>query len=177
MHLYSKGVKKTWPVPSRIALQTTTLDSPPILGRNRNSYYCSFMDDSNNDCNIIIDPLLKDYILIYKNIVLESNIEELTGEFKEIIKSKLNPPDAGGSDYKIKSTLDSITVFKGKSSIDMFKNNEVGVMQITRNFIYKDEKIGKVVGPSEAHVVIIFDTETKGYFEYDEGNKPKIPKQ
>jgi hypothetical protein len=72
--------------------------------------------------------------------------------------------------------LESIKVFKSKSNIDMFKDGKIGVLQIKRKYIYKDEKLTNVVGPSEANIVILFDTTTKRYYQYDADGKPEIPK-
>lgn len=157
-----------------LSVQSAVLDAPPILGGNQTSYYCSFKDKEMNDCYLIIDPTSKDYILIYENSVVDSEKSKITDKYKDLFDSILNPTDLPELEYKTKSTLENVKILKAKSNIDMFKDGSVGVMQITKKFIYNDENIGKVVGPSEASVVVLFDTTTKQYYQYDVGSKPRF---
>lgn len=157
-----------------LSVQSSIFDAPPIIGGKQANYYCSFKDKANNDCYLIADSQLKDYILIYENSVVDSDKEIITSKYKDLFDSILNPSNLPEFEYETKSTLDSVKILKAKSNIGLFKDGNIGVMQITKHFIYKDEKLGKAVGPSKASIVILFDTTTKKYYQYDVGSKPKI---
>ena len=64
---------------------------PPILGGKFN-YYVLFVDKSDNDCFLIINPNFEKYILIYNNLYIEHNSKKLQDKFKDLIQTKLNPP-------------------------------------------------------------------------------------
>ena len=139
---------------------------PPILGGKFN-YYVSFVDKSDNDCFLIINPNLDKYILIYNNLYIEHNSKKLQDKFKDLIQTKLNPSNSS-SEYMIKSSLIDLNIKKVKSNLDLFKNGEVGQMFIKDEYIYINSKIGKALGPSQVKNTILFDTETKHYYEFDE---------
>ncbi|AEY67505.1 hypothetical protein [Clostridium sp. BNL1100] len=138
---------------------------PPILGGKFN-YYVSFVDKSDNDCFLIINPNFEKYILIYNNLYIEHNSKKLQDKFKDLIQTKLNPPNLS-SEYLIKSELIDLNIKKVKSNLDLFKNGEVGEMHIQEDYIYNDKKKGKALGPSLVKNTILFDTETKHYYEFD----------
>lgn len=157
-----------------LSVQSSVFDVPPIIGGRQANYYCSFKDNANNDCYLIADSLVRDYILIYKNSAVESDKEIITSKYKDLFESILNPSNLPETDYITTSALESTKILKAKSNIGMFKDGNIGVMQITKHFIYRDEKLGKAIGPSEVSIVVLFDTTTKRYYQYDVGNKPKI---
>ncbi|EGD49313.1 hypothetical protein Cpap_3745 [Ruminiclostridium papyrosolvens DSM 2782] len=139
---------------------------PPILGGKFN-YYVSFVDKSNNDCFLIINPSLDKYILVYNNLYIEHNSKKLQDKYRDFIQSKLDPPNFS-SEYMIKSSLVDLNVKKGKSNLDLFKKGEVGEMLIQDEYIYMDREKGKMLGPTQVKNTILFDTETKSYYEFDE---------
>ncbi len=143
---------------------------PPILGGNSN-YYVSFIDKSDNDCFLIVDLNFDKYILIYNNLLIEQNSQELQDRFKDLIQSQLNTEDTS-PEYAIKSDLTDLNIKKVKSNLDTFKNGEVGEMHIQKDFIYKDKGKGDAVGPSQVKTIVLIDTDTKQYFTFDENNKP-----
>jgi hypothetical protein len=144
---------------------------PPILGGKFN-YYVSFVDKSDNDCFLIINPDLNKYILVYNNLYIEENSMKLQDKFKNLIQTKLNPPNYS-PEYIIKSELIDFNIKKVKSNLDLFRNGEVGEMRIQEDYIYMDEQKGKALGPSQVVNVILFDTETKHYYEFDEKTNQK----
>ncbi len=139
---------------------------PPILGGKFN-YYVSYVDKSDNDCFLIMDPNLEKYILVYNNLYIEHDSKKLQDKFKDLIHTKLNPPNLS-SEYLIKSELIDLNIKKVKSNLDLFKNGEVGEMHIQEDYIYKDKEKGNALGPSQVKNTILFDTETKHYYEFDE---------
>ena len=139
---------------------------PPILGGKFN-YYVSFVDKSDNDCFLIINPNLDKYILIYNNLYIKHNSKKLQDKYKDFMHDRLNPPNFS-SEYMIKSSLIDLNIKKVKSNLDLFKNGEVGQMFIKYEYIYINSKIGKALGPSQVKNIILFDTETKHYYEFDE---------
>lgn len=153
------------------AIKSVNKTVPPILGGKFN-YYVSFIDKSDNDCFIIVDLDFKKYIMIYDNLCIEQNSKNLQDRFKDLIGTQLNPQNSS-SEYSIKSNLTDLKIKKTKSNLETFKNSEIGEMYIQKNYIYKDKKKGEAVGPTQVKTVVLFDTETKQCFEFDENNKPK----
>lgn len=139
---------------------------PPILGGKFN-YYVSFVDKSDNDCFLIMNPNLDKYILVYNNSYIEHNSKKLQDRFKDLVQTQLNPPNLS-SEYFIKSELIDLNIKKVKSNLDLFKNGEVGEMLIKDEYIYMDREKGKILGPSQVKNTILFYTETKHYYEFDE---------
>ncbi|EPR14432.1 hypothetical protein [Ruminiclostridium papyrosolvens] len=139
---------------------------PPILG-GKFTYHVSFVDKSDNDCFLIINPDLNKYILIYNSLYIEHNSKELQDRFKDFIHDRLNPPNFS-SEYIIKSDIIDLNIKKGKSNLDLFKNGKVGVLEIQDDYIFMDKEKGKALGPSQVKNTILFDTDTKHYFEFDE---------
>ena len=148
--------------------------SAPILGGSSN-YYISFIDKNKNSCYIIADANLKKYILFNYDSPIQSDKNTLNSTYKNLIDRELDP-DNPDPEYKIKSELTDIRIVKGKSTEDIFLNGEVGIMQIAREFIYKDKELGKRVGPSKVNIVVLFNPDTKSTYEFDLGNKPLIGK-
>lgn len=139
---------------------------PPILGGKFN-YYVSFVDKFDNDCFLIMNPDFNKYILVYNNLYIEQNSKKLQDKYKDLIYDRLNPPNFS-SEYMIKSELIGLNIKKVKSNLDLFKNGEVGEMLIKDEYIYMDREKGKVLGPSQVKNTILFDTDTKRYYEFDE---------
>jgi len=142
---------------------------PPILGGKFN-YYVTFTDKSNNDCFIITDLGMNKYILIYDNSIIETNKDKISSKYKELIDRRLNPQIIG-NEYTVKTTLTDAKIKKAKSNIDKFKNGEIGELHFTTKYVYKDEKKGNLMGPTESHSIVLFDTETNKSYEFDESNK------
>lgn len=148
------------------SIQKAKLTVPPILGGNFN-YYATFKDKSDNDCFIIADSNMNKYILIYDNCIIEENKEVITTKYKDLINTLLNPVNLETS-YTINSTLTNAKIKKVKSNLKMFKSGEIGELDIDTKRIYKDEKDSDRIGSSHIHTVVIFDTQTKQYYQFSE---------
>jgi|GEM_PF-4806382 len=142
---------------------------PPILG-GRFNYYVTCTDKLNNDCFIITDLDMKKYVLIYDNSIIETNKDKIISKYKELIDSRLNP-EIISTEYTVKTTLTDAKIKKAKSNLDKFKNGEIGELHFTTKYIYKDEKMGNLIGPTETNSIVLFDTETNKSYEFDESNK------
>ena len=148
--------------------------SAPTLGRTSN-YYISFLDKNKNSCYFISDTNLKKYIFFNYDSPIQTEKNTLNSTYKDLIDRELNP-DNPNSEYKIKSELTDIRIVNGKSTEYTFFNGEIGVMQIAREFVYKNKELGKKLGPSKVNVVVLFAPDTKSTYEFDLGNKPLIGK-
>lgn len=141
------------------SLKSSTRFGPPILSQS--DFFVKYEDINNNDCFMIISKELKKYIIVYNNLVIDDNSDDLVEKSQGLLKKITGTSDLIAIDIKVK---------KCSSNVELFNDDKIGEMRLT---VKLDEPVeglpsdlleeAKSLIATEDYMLVYFNIDTSEY--------------